>query len=262
MSRTFRGDVETIAAKALAKEKERRYQSAAELAADIRRYLKDEPIVARPPSTAYQLRKFARRNRALVGGLAAVFVVLVVGVVVSSWQAVRATRAEGLATSRLAETQEARALAESRQRGIRAGAPARRGAPHGGRGAESRRGAGAGRRGRAAPRGRGERPAGPNEAAKAEAVNAFLQDMLSSVDPSEMKGRDVTVRQVLDEAAKKVARRIAREPAGDRGRRAHHAGQDLPGPRPLSRGRAAPAGRHWRSARGRSAPSTRTWPRA
>jgi len=75
----LRGDVETIVAKAIEKDKDRRYATAAELAEDIRRYLRDEPIVARPPSAAYQLRKFARRNKALVGGVVATFVVLVLG---------------------------------------------------------------------------------------------------------------------------------------------------------------------------------------
>ncbi|HKR26905.1 MAG TPA: serine/threonine-protein kinase [Acidobacteriaceae bacterium] len=94
INRTFRGDVETIVSKALEKDKTRRYGSAAELAADIRRYLHDEPIVARPASTTYQLRKFARRHKALVGGVAAVFAVLVLGVVASTWEAVQARRAQ------------------------------------------------------------------------------------------------------------------------------------------------------------------------
>ena len=93
----YRGDIETIVAKALEKDKARRYPSAAELAADIRRYLNDQPIVARPPSTSYQLRKFARRHRTLVTGVVAVFVVLAAGVVASTWQAVRARRAEAAA---------------------------------------------------------------------------------------------------------------------------------------------------------------------
>src|SRR5262249_21724582 len=93
INRSYRGDIETIVAKALEKDKTRRYASAAELAADIRHYLEDEPIVARPPSTRYQLEKFARRHKALVIGLAAVFVVLIAGVVVSSWEAVLASRA-------------------------------------------------------------------------------------------------------------------------------------------------------------------------
>lgn len=93
LSRVYRGDVETIVAKALEKDKNRRYGSAAELAADIKRYLEDRPITAKPASTAYQLQKFARRNKALVIGVAAVFVVLIAGVVASTWEAVRARRA-------------------------------------------------------------------------------------------------------------------------------------------------------------------------
>jgi serine/threonine protein kinase len=99
VQRIYRGDIETIAAKALEKDKARRYTSAAELAADIRRYLADEPIVARPPSTSYQLKKFARRNRALVAGAAAVVLVLIAGVVASTWQAVLARRAEATANA-------------------------------------------------------------------------------------------------------------------------------------------------------------------
>jgi serine/threonine protein kinase len=58
ISRVYRGDIETITAKALEKDKARRYASAAGLAADVQRYLRDEPITARPPSASYQLRKF------------------------------------------------------------------------------------------------------------------------------------------------------------------------------------------------------------
>jgi hypothetical protein len=90
IDRSYRGDIETIVAKALEKDRAERYGSAAELAADIKRYLCDEPIVARPPSTSYQLQKFARRHKALVGGVAAVFVVLMGGIVASTVQANRA----------------------------------------------------------------------------------------------------------------------------------------------------------------------------
>lgn len=93
ISRNYRGDIETIAGKALEKDKARRYESAAALAADIQRYLNDEPILARPPSASYQLGKFARRHRALVAGVAAVFLVLVAGIAVSTTLAIRARRA-------------------------------------------------------------------------------------------------------------------------------------------------------------------------
>jgi len=88
VSRVYRGDIETIAAKALEKDKTRRYASAADLAADIRRHLKDEPIVARPASTVYQFEKFVRRHKALVAGLAAVFLVLAIGATISTMEAV------------------------------------------------------------------------------------------------------------------------------------------------------------------------------
>ncbi|MFO0972359.1 MAG: serine/threonine-protein kinase [Phycisphaerae bacterium] len=102
IDRTLRGDLETIVAKALEKDREQRYGSAAELAADLERFLRHEPIQARPPTTLYQLRKFARRNRGLVGAAAATLLALTAGIVGTTWQAVVATRA----------TREARAAAD------------------------------------------------------------------------------------------------------------------------------------------------------
>jgi tetratricopeptide (TPR) repeat protein len=158
VNRIFRGDVETIIGKALEKDKDRRYQSASAFAADIGRYLRDEPISARPPSTIYQLRKFAKRNKALVSGAATVFVVLILGIVGTSWQAIsatyernRAVKAEDLAGERLEEAQRQEAIART--------------------------------------------------------VNDFLNDdLLAAVAPSaEMgKGKDVLMRDVLDEAAKRI----------------------------------------------------------
>jgi WD40 repeat protein/predicted Ser/Thr protein kinase len=77
----LRGDVETIVAKALEKDRARRYASAAELAADLRRWLAHEPILARPPSALYHLRKFTRRHRSLVGGVLATGAALVLGLI-------------------------------------------------------------------------------------------------------------------------------------------------------------------------------------
>lgn len=88
--REFRGDVQTIVAKSMEKDRQRRYQSASELAADIGRYLRDEPIAARPPSVVYQVRKFSLRHKAVVVGVLGVFVALVGGIVGVAWQARRA----------------------------------------------------------------------------------------------------------------------------------------------------------------------------
>jgi len=84
IDKSLKGDLETVVLKALEKDRERRFQSALELAQDIRRYLSGEAIMARPPSIVYQLRVFARRNKALFGAIAAVFVVLLGGVIVST----------------------------------------------------------------------------------------------------------------------------------------------------------------------------------
>lgn len=144
----FRGDIETIVAKALAKEKDRRYQSASEFAADIRRFLRDDPIVARRATRAYQLRKFAKRNKAIVGAVASVLVVLVLGIIGTGVALLRATKAERVALQRSEESRRS--------------------------------------------------------AAKATAVNAFLQEMLASVDPATALGKEVTIRQALDEAAARI----------------------------------------------------------
>lgn len=101
--RRVRGDLEWIVAKAIEKERERRYGSPQELAADIRRHLADEPVAAGPPSTGYRLRKLVRRHRGAVAAGLLVALSLVAGAGLSLWQAIRATRAE----------REARAEAET-----------------------------------------------------------------------------------------------------------------------------------------------------
>lgn len=119
----FRGDIETIVFKAIEKDKDRRYQSAAELAADLRRYLRNEPIEARPASVWYQTRKFARRNRVLVAGVLATVLVAVAGAGVASRYAViasaradsmeRASYISGIAAAMSAIDQHDHATAEA-----------------------------------------------------------------------------------------------------------------------------------------------------
>lgn len=106
LDRTYRGDIDTLLAKALEKDKSRRYGSAAELAADVRRYLADLPLVARPASALYQLRKFARRNRILVGATLACVLLLIVGVIGTSVGLVSAMRANRDLAAALHQTQE------------------------------------------------------------------------------------------------------------------------------------------------------------
>jgi tetratricopeptide (TPR) repeat protein len=149
LDRRLRGDAETIALKALEKDRDRRYQSATELADDIGRYLRDEPIAARPPSLAYQVGKFARRNRVLVGLAAAVFLLLTAAITATSWGLVQVSHA----------------------------------------------------------RERAER-----EADNANAISGFLKDMLTLASPARAQGRQVTVREALDEASRTLGASLAGKP--------------------------------------------------
>ncbi len=108
IDRTLRGDVETIIATAIEKEPSRRYQSAAAMRDDIERHLRDEPIVARAPSVAYQWSKFARRNRVLVGGVAGAFALLVLAVAGTSFGLWRANTQRDAAIRAGVQKDEAR----------------------------------------------------------------------------------------------------------------------------------------------------------
>jgi tetratricopeptide (TPR) repeat protein len=91
----LRGDLDWIVMKALEKDRARRYETANGFAKDIERHLASEPISARPPSKLYRFRKLVRRNKLAFAAGAAVAVALVLGTVMSIWQAVRARDAEG-----------------------------------------------------------------------------------------------------------------------------------------------------------------------
>ncbi len=93
LSTLVRGDLDWIVMKALDKDRTRRYETARALEVDVRRFLNDELVEARPPSTWYRYRKFARRNKVAFTTTALVAVALLLGTIVSTWQAVRAFRA-------------------------------------------------------------------------------------------------------------------------------------------------------------------------
>ena len=212
LNRAYRGDIETIVAKALEKDKARRYASAAALAADIRRYLDDQPVMARPPSAAYQLWKFARRHRALVAGVATVFVVLVGGIVASTWQAVRADRAGRAA---LAERDRAaaaeRTAGKERDRALSAERAA----------TDERNKALAAETQAVQERNRAvtEKRRADDEAATAKAVSDFLQgDLLAQASANTQAGPntkpdpDLKVRTALDRAASRIAGKFEKQP--------------------------------------------------
>ena len=97
--RHLRGDLDIIVLKAMQKDPARRYPSVEQFSEDIRRFLDGLPIVARPDTLAYRALKFAQRRRASVVGAAAVLLALTGGIAASSWQAIRATRAERTANA-------------------------------------------------------------------------------------------------------------------------------------------------------------------
>jgi len=99
LTKGLRGDLDWIVMKCLEKERSRRYDSASMLADDLRRYLHDEPVLAGPPSAIYRLRKFARRHRGLLAAAACVLIVLVAGIVVSTYFAVHEAHQRSLAIS-------------------------------------------------------------------------------------------------------------------------------------------------------------------
>ena len=94
LSTELRGDLDWIVLKALEKDRTRRYETANGLAADLKRHLNNEPVTARPPSTAYRFQKAWRRNKVAFAGGAAVVAALVVGLTISSWQMIVARRAQ------------------------------------------------------------------------------------------------------------------------------------------------------------------------
>ncbi len=166
LRREINDEVETIVLKCLAKERERRYQTAGELARDIRHYLAGEAIAAKRDSFGYVLRKQIRRYRIPVL-LAAAYIVLTTvgfglgfGTSYSFWR--EAVSQRDAADAARQATEQQRMIAEGHAEHARA------------------------------------------EAAKVAAVSGFLQDMLASVDPSKSLGREVTVRYMLDEVAREL----------------------------------------------------------
>jgi len=120
LSQLFKGELDWIAMKCLEKDRNRRYESASALAADVQRYLRDEPVLACPPSRLYRFGKFARRHRvrlAAAGLLAGLLLAAVAGLVVSnvliSRQKEETDRALRRAQANAEETEQQRQLARA-----------------------------------------------------------------------------------------------------------------------------------------------------
>ena len=97
LPKLLRGELDWIVMKALEKDRTRRYETANGLARDIERYLIGEPVEASPVSTTYRMKKFAMKHRLLLASAAGFLALLMAGILVAGWQAMRARRAEAIA---------------------------------------------------------------------------------------------------------------------------------------------------------------------
>lgn len=120
----LRGDVEIILLKALEKDAARRYETAAEFASDVRRYLQHFPIQARRASAVYQISKWTRRHRAIVTGIITGFVLLTAGLAVAIWGWVDAVQSR---ESMFAEFETRSAVSDQLRRILESGSPWNRG---------------------------------------------------------------------------------------------------------------------------------------
>jgi tetratricopeptide (TPR) repeat protein len=223
----LRGDLDWIVMKALEKDRARRYETANGLAMDIQRHLKNEPVVACPPSAAYRFGKMVRRNKLAFAAGAAVVASLLIGLGVSTWMFFKekAARQRALAAERdqiflrqqadIARTNETmlRVEAESARRNeatLRLQAQAAQQNE-----AALRQEAETARTNEAKLRleaQAGEKKA-EAEAAKSQTVAQFLKDMLQSVRPSVALGRDTTLmREIVDQTAERLRKDLAGQP--------------------------------------------------
>jgi len=118
LARRVRGDLDWITMRALEKQRSRRYSSPGDLAADLRRYLADEPVDAGPPSRSYRAGKFARRHRMGVGVSAGLLVVLILFASTMTVQAKRIARTRDQAELEAAKATQTAAFAQSMLSGI------------------------------------------------------------------------------------------------------------------------------------------------
>jgi eukaryotic-like serine/threonine-protein kinase len=142
LTRQLRGDADAIALKALEKDRKQRYASPADLAADIGRYLRNEPVTAHPPSLPYRARKYVRRHTLGVG-LAAVIILLLAGLGIT-------------------QTIELRRIRQERDR--------------------------------------------------ADRITEFMTNMFKVSDPSQSRGSDVRVREILEKASSQVLSGLDKDP--------------------------------------------------
>jgi serine/threonine protein kinase/tetratricopeptide (TPR) repeat protein len=202
LTKLMRGELDWIVMKALEKDRTRRYETASGFARDIERYLNDEAVEASPPSVSYWLRKFVRKYRGLIATAAAFAAVLMMGVAISTWQAVAATRARDAARRAFqAEARQRAEAEEQRNRAVRA---------------ENLAQANEAKAKVEEAKAQVEEAKAKRSAAESEAVLNFFQDrVLSAARPEGHAGglgKDVTLRKALDAAEPAIAEAFRDQP--------------------------------------------------
>jgi tetratricopeptide (TPR) repeat protein/predicted Ser/Thr protein kinase len=156
-------ELDAIVRKAIASEREDRYESASALGQDIRRWLNDEPVDAVGGSRVYRTQKFTKRNKGLLWLGVIASVAIVAGVIGVSWQAARATKGWNAARDEQLRTMEALEVAEAQRR-------------------------------------------------RAVAINLYIINMLTSADPEQTLGSELTVRDLLDTSARTLDQELQDTP--------------------------------------------------
>jgi chemotaxis protein histidine kinase CheA len=108
----MRGDLDWVVMKCLEKDRGRRYDTAAQLTAEIQRFLANEPVMARPPSNLYRFQKLVRRNRLAFAAGSAILASLIIGLCVTSWFFVKEKQQRELAEKASENSDHARRIAE------------------------------------------------------------------------------------------------------------------------------------------------------
>jgi serine/threonine protein kinase/Tfp pilus assembly protein PilF len=112
------GDLDWIVMKALEKDRTRRYETASSFAGDIENFLKNEPVLARPPSTLYRFRKMIRRNKTICAATATVALAIIAGLLASTWMFFREKEARQLADREAMHDQQVALFLEDMLKGV------------------------------------------------------------------------------------------------------------------------------------------------
>ncbi|MEE8153346.1 MAG: tetratricopeptide repeat protein, partial [Phycisphaerales bacterium] len=190
-----------IVMKALEKNRTRRYETANGFAADIRRHLDNEPVIASPPSATYRFRKLVQRNKGVFAATGVVAAALILGLAVATTGFISAVRSRDAEADAKRSEQIQRVLAEAAQQE-----------------AMTQRDEADQQRLRAEQALQAEasqRQVAQTEALQARTATDFLTELLAQTDPQVALSPDITVRSILDSASGKVGRSFSGQPKAE-----------------------------------------------